>query len=90
MPKLDVGVGWIEVEVTGPPNLINTFRGYTPVLPVKEARTSLDYWLFVQAKSIAEKLEPLREQNNGRFEGLKFRIRKQSMEKLAKYEIEPA
>ena len=84
---LRVGTGWIGVTVTGPVDVIRTFRGYSPVLPVRVGKTGLEYILYISAVSIANPLEELRQQNGGRFEGLKFEIRKQRLDTTAPYEL---
>jgi hypothetical protein len=89
IPPLKVGTGWIGVAVTGEATVIQTFKGYAPVLPVKVIATGLDYILYISAKSLAEKLEPLRNANGGRFGGLTFSIRKTADEQFSPYEIKP-
>jgi hypothetical protein len=86
-PTLRVGTGWIDLAVIGEPNVIQTFKGYAPVLPVKVIATHLDYFLYISAKSIAEKLEPLRQANAGAFNGLRLSIRKTSDDQFAPYEV---
>lgn len=86
-PILRVGTGWIEIAAIGEPTVVQTFKGYAPVLPVRVISTSLDYFLYIQAKSIAEKLEPLRQANAGVFIGLKLSIRKSSDEQFAPYDL---
>ena len=88
VPSLKVGTGWIELEIVSEPDVILTFRGYAPILRVRNSRTSLEYSLYISARSLAEPLEALRNSNSGNFKGIRFRIRKESMEPMAKYEIE--
>src|SRR5262245_49257759 len=88
LPALKVSVGWIEVEVIAEPLVRLSIKGYTPILPVKVAKTGLTYVLYMGAKSFAEGLEPLRKQNNGAFKGLRFRIKKESSEQFSPYRIE--
>lgn len=89
LPQLKVGTGWIEVEVLGGPDVQLTFKGYVPWLHVKVPLTGLEYRLLIGAKTLAEPLERMRNANAGRFVGLKFRLRKASMEQMAPYEFEP-
>ena len=88
LPSLKVSTGWIELEIVSEPDVILTFRGYTPILQVRKVRTGVEYQLYISAKSLAEPLEELRKGNVGTFKGIRFRIRKESMEQMAKYEIE--
>lgn len=87
-PRLRVGTAWTRVRVLSEPYVVLTVRGYVPALRVEEIGTGLDHELFISAKSLAEGLEELRRYNGGRFEGLQFRLRKESTEKMAPYEVE--
>lgn len=87
VPPLKVGTGWIELEIVSEPDVVLTFKGYAPILRVRNSRTGLEYLLYISAKSLAEPLEVLRKKNAGIFMGIRFRIRKESMEQMAKYEI---
>ena len=88
VPPLKVGTGWIELEIVSEPDVILTFKGYAPILRVRKSRTGVEYILYIPAKSLAEPLEKLRQNNDGIFTGIRFRIRKESMEQMSKYEIE--
>ena len=88
VPFLRVGTGWIELEIVSESDVVLTFKGYTPILRVRNCRTGLEYLLYISARSLAEPLETLRKNNAGIFRGIRFLIRKESMEKMAKYEIE--
>ena len=88
VPQLKVGTGWIELEIVSEPDIVLTFRGYAPILRVRKSRTGVEYVLYISAKSLAEPLEELRKNNVGNFKGIRFRIRKESMEQMSKYEIE--
>ena len=87
LPSLKVSTGWISIEVLGEPDVLLTFKGYAPVLPVKNVRTGLDYNLYISAKSLAEDLETFRQDNGGGFTGLKLEVKKEGVEKFSKYEI---
>lgn len=87
-PSLKVGTGWIELETIAEPDVILTIRGYAPVLRVRQLNPALDYLLYISAKSIAEPLEELRKDNGNLFVGVRFRIRKASMDRTSKYELE--
>jgi hypothetical protein len=86
-PSLPVGTGWIPLEATDEPTVVLTFKGYAPVLPVKNRRNGLVYILYISAKSLAEPLEKFRASNGGLFKGLTFEIRKESEDRFAKYEV---
>ena len=86
LPQLRVGTDWITITVIGPVDVIASF-GYAPVLPVRNEATGQDYILYISAKSLSEQLEPLRTKNGGAFKGLRFSIRKESENQMAKYEL---
>ena len=88
VPFLRVGTGWIELEVISQPDVYLTFKGYVPFVYVRNVRTGLEYGLYISAKSVSEPLEELRKNNNRRFEGIRMRIRKESMDRMSKYELE--
>jgi hypothetical protein len=89
-PQLSVGTGWIAVEVTDEPTIVLTFKGYAPILPVKNRINGLPYIMYISAKSLAEPLEKLRASNGGLFKGLIFEVRKESEDRFAKYEVRHA
>ena len=88
VPSLKVGTGWIELEIVSEPDVVLTFKGYTPVLRIQKSKTGVEYLLYISAKSLAEPLEELKKNNGGVFKGIQLRIRKESMEKTSKYEVE--
>ena len=88
LPSLKVGTGWIELEIVSEPDVVLTFKGYAPILRMSKSRTGVEYILYISAKSLAEPLEELRENNGDIFKGIQLRIRKESMERTSKYEIE--
>lgn len=88
VPSLKVSTGWIELEIISEPDVVLSFKGYAPILRVRKIRTGVEFVLYISAKSLAVPLEELRENNGGGFMGIKFRIRKESMMQMAKYEIE--
>ena len=87
--RLQVGTGWIGIEIKSEPGVTLTFRGYVPTLEVAELNTKLDYEWLIGAKSIAESLEPLRINNGGSFEGIKINVRKSGTDRFSTYEVEP-
>lgn len=87
VPQLKVSTGWIDILITGEPNVVPTFRGYAPVIPVQVKRTELNYILYISAKSIMESLEPLRKDNGGLFSNLEISVRKRGDDQMSPYEI---
>ena len=88
LPALKVGIGWIELEIISEPDVVLTFKGYAPILRVRKISNDLEYMLYISAKSLGEPLEMLRKNNVGIFKGIQFRIRKEGMDQIAKFEIE--
>ena len=87
-PFLKVGTEWIELEIISDVDVILTTFGYAPFLRVREIRTGTEYRLYISAKSLAEHLEELRKDNSDTFEGIQFRIRKESIDRKARYEVD--
>jgi hypothetical protein len=88
IPTLKVMTDWLEIKVIDGPEIILTRRGYIPSLIVQVGSATDSSRLFIGSWSIAEKLEPMRKANKETFKGLRFRIRKESLEKFGKYQIE--
>lgn len=88
IPFLKVGTEWIELEVISEPDVVLTFKGYAPILRVREIRTGSEYRFYISAKSLAEPLEELKRNNSGIFIGIQFCVRKEGMDKMAKYKVE--
>ena len=87
-PSLKVSTGWIELEIISEPDVNLTYKGYAPILRVRKLRTNVEFILYISAKSLAEPLEKLREGNDYLFNGIKFKVRKESNAPMAKYEVE--
>ena len=85
---LKVGIEWIELKIISESDVVLTTFGYAPFLRVKENTTDNEYGFYVSAKSLADPLEKLRKDNGGIFEGIQFRVRKESTDPKAKYEVE--
>ena len=88
LPFLKVGVEWIELEIISESDVALTTFGYTPFLKVREIRTGVEYRFYISAKSLAGPLEELRKDNNAIFEGIQFRVCKDSIDRTAKYKVE--
>ena len=85
---LKVSTEWIELEIISEPDVVLTFKGYVPILQVREIRTDIEYRFYISAKSLAEPLEELRSNNGGIFKGIQFRVCKEGTDKMAKYEVD--
>ena len=90
-PRFRTRTAFTTLEITSEPYLVLTFRGYTAAVEVLELATGSRYELLIGGiKSLAECLEPLRASNNGTFNGLKFRIKKESEDRFSPYAVVPA
>lgn len=87
-PSLKVGTGWIELEIISEPDVTLAYKGYAPILQVRKLRTNVEFILYISAKSLAEPLERLRENNNYLFSSIKFKVRKENNAPMSKYEVE--
>ena len=85
LPILRLGTGWVDINIQSEADVALTARGYAPVLRVQDAKTRLDYLMYIGARSLAEALEPLRQANGGRFTGLRVRVAKESTDQYARY-----
>ncbi len=87
-PSLKVSTGWIELEIISEPDVVLTYKGYAPILRVRKLRTNVEFMIYISARSLAEPLDKLRENNAYLFKGIKFQVRKESNAPMAKYEVE--
>ena len=87
-PTLKAGVEWVTVEITSEPHVVNTVRGYAPVVDVKAPQG--DFILYISSKSMSDALEPMVKAAGGAFKGLKLKVKKESEDKMARYIVEKA
>ena len=87
VPRLRVSTEWIDLTLEAEPYVVVTARGYVPGLNVRDA-DGKSYELLAGAGSISEGIELLREENDGEYVGIRFKIRRESSDRFAKYEIE--
>ncbi len=86
LENLKVGTEFAEVEVVSEPYVIMTMRGYAPVVDIRTGAARKR--LFIGAKTLGEELEPAVEKQGGKFTGLKFRVKKESADKMSPYVVE--
>lgn len=86
--NLKVGTEWVEVEVTSEPYVVMTMRGYAPVVDVVTG--GVKKRLFIAAKSLGGALEPEVKKREGKFAGLKLRLKKETGDQMAPYVVEVA
>lgn len=85
-PNLKVGVEWIPVDIVSEPYVVMTIRGFAPVVDVKTPQG--EFILYISSKSMSDGLVPLLDVSDGKFQGLKIRVKKESEDKMAKYVVE--
>lgn len=84
-PQLRVGTRWSYIDVLSDPIVVYTARGYAPVIAVD--RGGIEHILYISARSMSVALNKLY-QEYGTLVGLSLRLRKESAEKFAGYEVE--
>ena len=82
------GVEDVVVEIVSEPFVVNTFRGYAPVVDVKVEGEEETKSMYISAKSLADSLTPMVDGNGGKFTGLKLKIKKESADNRAPYIVE--
>lgn len=82
------GVEDVVVEIVSEPFVVNTFRGYAPVVDVKVEGEEGTKSMYISAKSLADSLTPMVDENGGKFTGLKLKIKKESADNRAPYVVE--
>ncbi len=78
----------VVVEIVSEPFVVNTFRGFAPVVDVKVGEKEGIKSMYISAKSLADSLTPMMDENGGKFTGLKLKIKKESPDNRAPYVVE--
>ena len=86
MLRIGFGTAWTELEILSEVKVLETARGYAPVVVV--GHDGIEEVMFVGAVSLSRPIEALRKANRGKLAGLKVRIRKAAEHKTAPYECE--
>ena len=86
MLRIGFGTGWTELKILSEVKVLETFRGYAPVVVV--GHDGIEELMFVGAASLSRPVEALRKANQGKLTGLKVRIRKAAEHRTAPYECE--
>jgi len=88
LKPLKIGASAVHLEIISEPYIIMTIRGYAPVVNVKVTDSSEQNYLFIGSRTLSVSLEPLVKANGGKFSGLKFKLRKESDDRMASYILE--
>ncbi|RME05301.1 MAG: hypothetical protein D6805_00130 [Planctomycetota bacterium] len=78
----------VHLTIVGEPYVRYTHRGYAPVVNVKVNEKEKKV-LFISSASLAAGLQPLVEKQNGKFDGIQIKVRKESNDRFAKYLVTP-
>jgi hypothetical protein len=74
--------------VVSEPYVMYTAFGYEAVVDVIEKKTKREYYIFISPRSLAVKLESLRQENDGKTTGLEFWLRKKTADRASEYILE--
>ena len=88
MEYLMISTEAVVVTIVSEPRVVMTYRGYAPVVEVQVEGEDAKRLMYINSKSISTTLENLKNENDGKFSGIKIRIRKESNDKFAKYIID--
>ena len=80
----------VTVKIASEPFVVLTARGYAPVVEVDVEGEEGRRIMFISAASLSQNLEELRLNNKNQFSGIRFRVKKESSDKFAKYIVEDA
>ena len=83
-----VNPSWREIEIISEPYVILNSFGYIPAVKVRVENKKIIQFMYINPKTLAAPLDQLKLKNSNLFTGIKLKIRKESEEKTAKYEIE--
>lgn len=76
------------IQIISEPCLIYNKWGYQPIVRIKHKKRRREFILYLSPKTLSEKVEQMRIENNGQFIGLEFWVRKESYDKRARYIVE--
>jgi hypothetical protein len=85
--RIVIEVEPVKLQTISEPYVVSTPFGYQVAIDVFETKKKRKKSLLLAAKSLFTELESLREENNGKLNGLEFWINKESAEKKSKYVI---
>jgi len=88
LPTFRCTTDFANLKVISEPYVVFTNRGYAPVVDVENTGDNVKYQFYIQALSIAKKFEEMKKENDEKFSGLSFKVKKESSEKFAPYIIE--
>mgnify|MGYP006283205383 FL=1 len=88
LPVLRVGTDPVSIQIESEADVIMTFRGYAPILNVNVLEANEKHILYISARSLSQELEKRREKNDGKFTGLKLKLKKESEARTAQYVVE--
>ena len=85
--RIIIGTEPVKILTISEPYVVVSFFGYQVAIDVFETKKKKPKTLLLTAKSLSMALESLREENNGKLNGVEFWINKESEEKKSKYVV---
>lgn len=85
---ISFGVDPVNVKILTEPYVVLTARGYAPVVDVEVDGEPDKKVMFISAASLSQALEEFRSANEGRFTGIRMRVKKESADRFARYVVE--
>ncbi len=85
-PTLKVTTEPVELEIASEPYVLMTMRGYAPVVDVKVGGAV--QVLFIGSKSLSEGIDAEVKKREGKFAGIRLRVKKESADQMARYVVE--
>jgi len=79
---------WTDLEILSEPYVVITFKGYVAAVEVLDIGSDDRYELLIAAKSLSDGMEPIRQENGGKFTGMRIRIKKDGEERTSRYIVE--
>jgi len=88
LPTFRCTTEFANLKIISEPYVVLTNRGYAPVVDVENMQDNTKYQFYIQALSIAKKIDELRRENSENFSGIAIKVKKESNDKFAPYVIE--
>ena len=79
---------WTDLDMLSEPYVVITFKGYVAALEVLDIASNDHYEFLIAAKSLSDGMEPIRQENGGKFTGMQINIKKDSEERTSRYIVE--
>ena len=89
MERFRATTSWTAVELTSEPYIVQTAFGYIAAVKCRAFPEMHEFELLIGSiRSLAQGIEPLRVANDGRFSGIRCKIRKETTDRSSRYLID--